>query len=443
MKVLKTIEGEKQWEAVLAVEGVPTIDGRFFPVDSLAWRELPLSLMAQLTTAEGHNTSQPAGRIDEIWREPQKDGTALIMGKGAFDAGEVGQDVWRMVDAGTLSGLSVDVANKGVELRDGETGLAVDMEDADAFDVMMSGKYQTVLLDGTIGAATVVAFPAFDAASISVVASGDYSVRIQLPLQLVAADLALTASAAGLAPERPPTSWFEDPQLTGPTPFTIGEDGRAFGHLATWDTCHIGMGGNGGCTTAPKSRSDYSFFHLGELETEEGDLVSVGKVTLDTGHASLAATRGATVRHYDDTGTTAAYVRAGEDEFGIWVAGAVDAAVAPAVARKLRASALSGDWRRVNGSLELVAALAVNVPGFPIPRAQANVVASAEHDQTLALVAAGVLCACDGTMSTDEARTRIEALGILVFAADARDCPECGKENPGDASKCQSCGHAL
>ena len=137
-------------------------------------------------------------------------------------------------------------------------------------------------------------------------------------------------------------------------------------------------------------------------------------------------------------------MRAGEDEFGIWVAGAVDAEVAPAIARKLRASALSGDWRRVDGSLELVAALAVNVPGFPIPRPQANVVASAQHDQTLALVAAGVICACDETMSTSEARTRIEALGALVFASDAaRDCPECGKENPGSASKCQSCGHAL
>ena len=39
---------------------------------------------------------------------------------------------------------------------------------------------------------------------------------------------------------------------------------------------------------------------------------------------------------------------------------------------ELRASALSGDWRYVNGNLELVAALAVNNPGFPIYREQSG-----------------------------------------------------------------------
>jgi hypothetical protein len=51
--------------------------------------------------------------------------------------------------------------------------------------------------------------------------------------------------------------------------------------------------------------------------------------------------------------------------------------------RALRASAPSGDWRPVNGSLELVAVCQVNVPGFPIARAM---VASGK---VMALVAAG------------------------------------------------------
>jgi len=50
---------------------------------------------------------------------------------------------------------------------------------------------------------------------------------------------------------------------------------------------------------------------------------------------------------------------------------------------KLRRSPISGDWRRVNGSLELTAALAVNVPAFPV-------YAMDNGDQT-ALVAAGTL----------------------------------------------------
>jgi hypothetical protein len=50
---------------------------------------------------------------------------------------------------------------------------------------------------------------------------------------------------------------------------------------------------------------------------------------------------------------------------------------------KLRRSPISGDWRRVNGNLELTAALAVNVPAFPV-------YAMDNGDQT-ALVAAGTL----------------------------------------------------
>jgi hypothetical protein len=67
------------------------------------------------------------------------------------------------------------------------------------------------------------------------------------------------------------------------------------------------------------------------------------------------------------------------------VAGALRANVDDTAAAKLRAAALSGDWRRVGGSLELVAALAVNTPGFPVPRAR---VASGEP---MSLVAAGVV----------------------------------------------------
>jgi hypothetical protein len=48
---------------------------------------------------------------------------------------------------------------------------------------------------------------------------------------------------------------------------------------------------------------------------------------------------------------------------------------------------LSGDWRRIGGNLELVAALAVNVPGFPVPRPR-GLVASGSMQS---LVAAGML----------------------------------------------------
>ena len=56
---------------------------------------------------------------------------------------------------------------------------------------------------------------------------------------------------------------------------------------------------------------------------------------------------------------------AGEDEFGIWLAGALRPGLAPERIRELMAADVSGDWRRIGGALELVGVLAVNVPGFP------------------------------------------------------------------------------
>lgn len=197
----------------------------------------------------------------------------------------------------------------------------------------------------------------------------------------------LTASAADV-PLDPPAAWFENPGLGGPTPLRIEEDGRVYGHLATWDVCHIGNpGGEGVCTTPPASRSGYSRFHTGTLKTAEGDLISVGHLTMGTGHAGLRLTAAAAASHYDDTGSAVADVRAGEDAYGIWVAGALRPGISDAEIRALRSSPLSGDWRRVDGSLELVAALAVNVPGFPVPRPQ-GMVASGEVQ---ALAASGML----------------------------------------------------
>ena len=87
------------------------------------------------------------------------------------------------------------------------------------------------------------------------------------------------------------------------------------------------------------------------------------------------------------TGSAVVDVMAGEDEIGIWVAGAVRPGTTDEQIRTLRAAKLSGDWREIGGSLEMVGVLAVNVPGFPIPKPA--LAASAGH-QT-ALVAAGIV----------------------------------------------------
>lgn len=190
-----------------------------------------------------------------------------------------------------------------------------------------------------------------------------------------------TALTAASFPVKPPKQWFEDPGLRDLTPLTIDNSGHVYGHIAAWHTSHIGMAGG---VRPPKSKSKYAFFRTGTVETDAGDFVDVGQITLAGGHAPLEASVAKAVAHYDDTRSAIMDVAAGEDKYGIWVAGALRPEVTDEQVRSIRASSVSGDWRPINGRLELVAICAVNCPGFPIPRAR---VASGAP---IALVAAGV-----------------------------------------------------
>ncbi len=198
-------------------------------------------------------------------------------------------------------------------------------------------------------------------------------------------DTAPALSVVAAAPrEKYNADWFMNPGFQGPTPFTVERSGRVYGHLATFGVCHIGIDKQ--CIQAPRSKTDYAYFHLGEVQTTEGPL-PVGTITLNTGHADLSLNYADTAAHYDHTGTIAAVVRAGEDEHGVWIAGAL-CDVDEDTVRTLQASGgLSGDWRSIGGNLELVAALAVNVPGFPVPRPAL----AASGEKETALVAANML----------------------------------------------------
>lgn len=198
-----------------------------------------------------------------------------------------------------------------------------------------------------------------------------------------APDSSLMASAAK---DFPPREWFRDPRLKEPTALTVTDDGRVYGHLAVWDTCHIGHA-HSGCVKPPRSNANYAYFRVGSVLTSDGTEIATGRITLETRHAlgTLNATQ--TLAHYEDTGRAVADVAAGEDRHGIWIAGALRPGVSERQIRALRGSPLSGDWRRIAGNLELVAALAVNVPGFPIPR-PSGLVASG---RVQSLVASGMV----------------------------------------------------
>jgi len=164
---------------------------------------------------------------------------------------------------------------------------------------------------------------------------------------------------------RPPVGWFDDPELACESPLTVTASGQVFGHLATWDTCHRGFPDL--CVTPPKDSTEYQEFHANaRITTAEGVLVPVGVLTMDVHHADTRSTIDQAKGHYDHSGMVAAYVRAGDDDYGVWVAGAIDPGLSKVSREKLARLSLSGDWRPVGGRYVLIAAQAVPVPGFPI-----------------------------------------------------------------------------
>lgn len=531
---LVTAFEDDRWHGVLAVEGVPTGDGREFAPGALEWRNLPLSLYWQRQTADGHAQSVIVGSIENIWR----DGSAIrATGRFNLNAPENGQsrsdawDAYQLVRDGFMRGVSVtldDMSDNDVEMvwpepEEGEEAA----EDANPLAALFSKPEKVIFHHGRIIDGTLTGQPALQEAFIacgpyedtgaelamSVVVpahssgttDGAWDVAANLrnlgPLsaELVAHSFAwvrgtagerptrsdcmflhhevsddgkpglanLTACAAAIgmlngargganipvqdrqgvydhlaqhlrdagrepqplvspeeaehlalvaaavmAPVAPPRAWFDDPNFDEITPLMVGDDGFIRGHLAKWGVCHTSFPGT--CVTPPHE-DDYSFFTTGEMVTREGVRVPVGQLTLGTGHAPAGlGARPASV-HYDHTGYAVADVAAGADAHGIWVAGALCPDVDEITIRRLRASAISGDWRRIGGQLRLVAALVVNVPGFPIPRTKTR---TQDGAQT-ALVASGIVTNVEPSpRSSAELSPRVAAL--VAEALEAR-----------------------
>jgi hypothetical protein len=361
-------------------EATETGDGRIFERDSISMRNLPLPLMWQIKSGQGHDGSVVVGQIIYMERTAEGVGNAY----GYFDTGSFGQEAERLVRHGFIRGVSADMDKfeadepEIIEIEDTENGGTVEKE---------SGKIN--ITSARIMAVTIVPKPAFQECYIQVVdESDDVEEEVMQPdgiyvdgvNPLDASALVACGMVAGAIPVEPPKTWFNSPKLARATPLTITDEGRVFGHIAAWHVDHIGMSSG---TRPPRSRSNYAYFHTGVLRTEDGDSVPVGQLTLAGGHAGMEASAQQAVRHYDDTASAFADVTAGEDAYGIWVAGSLRPGTTPEQIRAARASAPSGDWRPIKGRLELVAVCQVNVPGFPIARAR---VASG---QVMALVAAG------------------------------------------------------
>lgn len=394
-------EQRVKWEGILALEGAPTADRRYLMPGEIGHRDLPMPFMIQTINDEGHKGSELGGRIDNVTRIPitefsddrfnldgLPDTTVIVWGEGSFDGSEAGQDGSRLIDNG--GGVSIDMSVSEIVMLDSESREEVDPEEIDLMDIMFGNEKYLLGMKGTIMGATVLPFPAFEEATINVVTASGKTAHVFTNLGLGTIFLVrpvLTASAAGLAPLAPPAEWFEMPEPDIPTALTVTEDGRVYGHLAIWGQCHAAY--QDYCQTPPRSYSDYKFFHLGEIEADDGTRIPVGKITVGTGHAPITYGSTKTVEHYDNTGCVAAFVRATDGKRGIWVCGSIRSDLPAEKIRDLTANPPSGDWRMETGHLELQAILSVPVPGFPVPRAEARLVASGEVEEMEALVATG------------------------------------------------------
>lgn len=404
-------EMEVRWEGILGFEGVPTSDGRYLIPGGISERDLPLSLMAQFETEPGHDGAEVCGRIDRVWRlaMPTVGPKAVaIMGEGVFSRGGAGPQAALMVEERTLRGVSMDMAGTTTVPIDAATLEELPVEDVTTEDVM-EGRV-LIGMRRELGAATLCAVPAFANASVNVI-SADRVLVASAHAITVTRVKALTASAAGMAPLEPPAEWFHIPEPNQLTPLTVTDEGQVYGHLAPNNLCHTGV--PNACRLSPRSRADYRYFHVGEIRCADGQRVPVGRIVVDDtgGHAPLGATMQAAQKHYDKPAKVGAFVRASEGKHGIWLSGAVRADAPAALIRDLMANPPSGDWRDINGNLELIAACSVPVPGYPIPRAEYAMVASAgSEEHVTALIV-------ENAVREPVAKSDLRKIGVLARQA--------------------------
>lgn len=389
----------------------PTGDGRDFTGCEWSSRDpntSTLPLMLQTSTEYGHMGAQLAGYFTEIsdlgvGSSPQ--------GRGRFYDNEAGRMFRDMLLDGRSFGVSVDPGRVEVDW-------VCAAEDEDGYCIAEEAAFRAYEIIGATG----TPFPGFATAAVRL---DDMAASAGAPAApVVRTPIDLRGSGVDLT--RPPAEWFStaEPQLGQAfafgdigdewlidqgdgrlaMPLTILDDGRFAGHLAVDGQCHVGY--PGACVTPPPSASAYAHFHVGEVLTAEGTRVATGALSAGCDHAASRLRAAEARDHYAHNGIAWANGRATAGLHGPWVCGAIRHDVTAEQLAIYRAGALSGDWRRIGGALELIAALNVTTPGFPIAREAITasglpMMAQAPHAQfsmsdgeQISLVASGIVRRC-------------------------------------------------
>lgn len=399
-----------RFRTMLAPIGQSTGDGRRFADGSITLAEVPFPFEWVRSREGGHDGAVGIGVIQQAKVMSVKD--ALAGGwvseanakkldsdqMAVWGQGELFDDVSRE----DLPRLAEDVAEATHLISAGTLGPSVDLDTFSAVPVMKGSDdpvtweqieqymdendgeepdIELLITEGRVRAATLVSIPAFAETSRPL-----ELITEDAELALIAAEeegrdsgeararlLALVASMSGGHETRPAVELFVRPALDGPTAVTWDwESGWVFGHIATWQVCHVGYADV--CVTAPRGQGDapYAWFNRYGVETSDGGLISAGRLTLGGRHAGLSLAANSAMAVYDGK-TVAADVVAYEDEHGIVVSGAIRPGLSGADRAILERRKVSGDWREIGGELALIEVLALSPgprahsePGFPV-----------------------------------------------------------------------------
>jgi hypothetical protein len=395
-----------------------TGDGRDFTGCAWSFRDpavYALPLMSQTETEIGHFGAVLAGFADTV----DEGGGTPTMAGGFYDS-EAGRALRDRMLAGR-TGVSVDPGEVEAEF------VCTEYDD----DGWCNDGVMHFLAYQIIGV-TDTPFPAFSNATIELegqtqAPAPDAPADDAAPVddEAVAASFAAmvlrtepAAVVAGAAPVRPPSSWFSEPEpdLGDPrlieqpdgslaVPLTITDDGQVYGHVARWGQCHVGdPAGPGVCIEPPESTEGYPDFHLGHVVCDDGEDVPTGVLVAGCDHPAVRLAAPQARDHYAHNAAGWADVVASNGQFGPWVCGALRPDVTELQLRVLRASSLSGDWRPIDGRNEMITAVAVNVPGFPISRralvasgmrqVQPAMAAHLVNGEPMGIVASGIVMPC-------------------------------------------------
>ncbi|WP_229434723.1 phage head morphogenesis protein [Nocardia farcinica] len=343
----------RTFEALLVPTGVVGRSGLFMLARDAQLLDtmLPMPLKWQPAAISGHEGSVTVGVIEQV--EMREDG---VYGLGFLLDNEHTDKVAQEID-NAVTRPSAELGLRAETITDA-AGNPVTPETAE--QMWMDGAQILSRWDAVeIMSAALVSVPEFRETWIRL-GVGEPAGELSPQMALVAA----AANARVVEPHRYPAEFFTDPELTEVAPIHVNSQGRVLGYLALWKTEHRAYPGLK--KTPYHSNSGYADFHQSSAHLDDGTVKRVGRLTVGGGHGPVGRGARAALAHYDDVSTCWALVIAGENERGIWVSGAIHAQADEKMVQLALGTPHSGHWERVGGHPELIAAHAVNTPGFGI-----------------------------------------------------------------------------